>query len=116
MYGQFGVCFTQILVHIGALSDKSGFKLAENADHGGPLGELVQWSDLIATLHILGHSISFSTEHTKLKQMLPPPSAKVSRLGGCPTGLEKRYDAIFTDIVGLKQFRSALKNQLQHYQ
>lgn len=106
----------QILVHIGALSDKSGFKLAENADHGGPLGELVQWSDLIATLHILGHRISFSTEISKLRQMLPPPPSKVSKLGGCPTGLERRYDAIFIDIVGLKQFRTAVKNQLQHYQ
>ena len=107
---------TQILVHIGALSDKSGFKLAENADHGGPLGELVQWSDLIATLHILGHRISFSTEHTQLKHMLPPPPTKDSKVGGCPTGVERRYDVIFTDIVGLKQFKQAVKNQLQHYQ
>ena len=102
-------------MHIGALSDKSKFHLAENADHGGPLGELVQWSDLIATLHLLGHKIVFSTEHTALKSILPPVQG-ASKLGGCPSGREHEYHAIFTDIVGLKQFKRAVKNQLQHYQ
>ena len=32
---------------------------------GGPLGELVQWADLLATLYVLGHEliISFEIEH-----------------------------------------------------
>lgn len=106
--------YLQILVHIGALSDRSNFHLAETADHGGPLGELVQWSDLIATLHILGHNVEFSTEFSALSRILPPIQS--DKGGGCPTGKEKDYSVIFTDIVGLKHFKRSLKNNLHHYQ
>ena len=102
----------QILVHIGALSDKSGFKFAENADHGGPLGELVQWSDLIASLHLLGHSVDFSTEIKQLEKFLVVKKG----IGGCPTKSETRYDVIYIDIVGLKQFKKLVGSRLQHYQ
>ena len=100
-----------MLIHIGALSDKAGFQFAENADHGGPLGELVQWSDLIASLYLLGHNIDFSSEVDQLKGYLQ--TAKV--VDGCPTGSERRYDAIFIDIVGLKQFKRAVGSRLHHY-
>lgn len=101
----------QILIHIGALTDKAGFKFAENADHGGPLGELVQWSDLIASLYLLGHKLDFSTEVDQMKGYL-----EVTRgVGGCPTASETRYQAIYIDIVGLKQFRKAVGSRLQHY-
>ena len=89
--------------------------MAENADHGGPLGELVQWSDLIATLHLLGHKIVYSTEHQSLASILPS-SNLVNPLGGCPNSKDRDYDVIFTDIVGVKQFKRALKNRVQHYQ
>jgi len=101
----------QILIHIGALTDKAGCKFAENADHGGPLGELVQWSDLIASLYLLGHKLDFSTEVDQMKGYL-----EVTRgVGGCPTASETRYQAIYIDIVGLKQFRKAVGSRLQHY-
>ena len=32
-------------------------KYLEKAFKGGPLGELVQWSDLISALYILGHKL-----------------------------------------------------------
>lgn len=93
----FVVFIVQILIHIGALSDKSGFKLAENANHGGPLGELVQWSDLIACLYLLGHTIDITTEFKHLMFFLVPENACVST-----------YDVIYTDIMGLKQFRKTI--------
>ena len=102
----------QILIHIGALSDKAGFKFAENADHGGPLGELVQWSDLIATLHLLGHTLEFSTELSQLRSFV---DTRVDK-GGCPTRSELLYDVIYIDIVGLRQFKKMVKNRIQHYQ
>ena len=34
----------------------------EKAYTGVPLGEMVQWSDLIASTYILGHSITLSSE------------------------------------------------------
>lgn len=102
---------TQILIHIGALTDKAGFKFAENADHGGPLGELVQWSDLIASLHLLGHHVDFSTEVQQMKGYLQVTKG----IGGCPTSSETKYEAIFIDIVGLKQFKKVVGARFQHY-
>ena len=32
-------------------------KLLDRAFKGGPLGELVQWCDLISALYILGHKL-----------------------------------------------------------
>ena len=34
---------------------------------GGPLGELVQWSDIVAALYILGHDIIITSEIKELK-------------------------------------------------
>ena len=99
------------MLHIGALSDKSGFKLSETADHGGPLGELVQWSDLIASLYALGHKLQFSIEVDQLGKQL----VVTTGIGGCPTSSETKFDVVYTDIVGLKQFSKATRSRLQHY-
>ena len=61
-------CLDQILVHLGLLTKESGFKIAENAFSGGPLGELVQWSDLITTLYLLGHDVRISASLAELKE------------------------------------------------
>lgn len=58
----------QVLVHLGLLTKESGFKIAENAFSGGPLGELVQWSDLITTLYLLGHDVRISASLVELKE------------------------------------------------
>lgn len=63
--------FHQILVHLGLLTKESGFKIAENAFSGGPLGELVQWSDLITTLYLLGHDVRISASLAELKELVP---------------------------------------------
>lgn len=55
----------QILVHPGVVTDQIGF--AKTAFKGGPLGELVQWSDLVSTLHILGHHLHLSASLNDLK-------------------------------------------------
>lgn len=64
-------CLCQILVHLGLLTKESGFKIAENAFSGGPLGELVQWSDLITTLYLLGHDVRISASIAELKESVP---------------------------------------------
>lgn len=58
----------QVLVHLGLLTKESGFKIAESAFSGGPLGELVQWSDLITSLYLLGHDIRISASLAELKE------------------------------------------------
>lgn len=75
---QLMICFHivhQILVHLGLLTKESGFKIAENAFSGGPLGELVQWSDLITTLYLLGHDVRISASLAELKESVPNTSS-----------------------------------------
>ena len=55
-----------MLLSLGFISDSFGFGFAEKAYEGGPLGELVQWSDLIASLYILGHDLEFYNERLDL--------------------------------------------------
>lgn len=55
----------QILIHPGVVMDE--IHVVEAASRGGPLGELVQWSDLIATLHILGHHLHLSASISDVK-------------------------------------------------
>ena len=38
------------------------------AYQGGPLGELVQWTDLICSLYILGHDLNISATTDDLKK------------------------------------------------
>ena len=100
-----------MLLHIGALTDKAGFKFAENADHGGPLGELVQWSDLIACLHLLGHKVEFSSEMNQLRGYL----GNFIKRESCQSKPDTGFDVIYTDIVGLKQFKKIIGSKLINY-
>ncbi|XP_068592783.1 alpha-1,6-mannosylglycoprotein 6-beta-N-acetylglucosaminyltransferase A-like [Cebidichthys violaceus] len=100
----------QILVHPGALTTESGFRIAEAAFSGGPLGELVQWSDLISTLYILGHHLHLTVSIPDLKHFLG------TEKGGCPTRhLKVKAHLIYTDIAGLKQIQEALKASWINY-
>ena len=40
--------------------------MAENSERGGPLGELLQWSDIITSLYMLGHDVTISSEFEEL--------------------------------------------------
>ncbi|XP_051873036.1 alpha-1,6-mannosylglycoprotein 6-beta-N-acetylglucosaminyltransferase A-like isoform X2 [Pristis pectinata] len=102
----------KVLLHLGLLTKESGFKIAENVFKGGPLGELVQWSDLIASVYLLGHSIIISTSVDELKRHL---SVLTGNKDGCPIRGEKLLDLIYVDIVGLKQLNSVLGASFTHY-
>nr|XP_006636301.1 PREDICTED: alpha-1,6-mannosylglycoprotein 6-beta-N-acetylglucosaminyltransferase A [Lepisosteus oculatus] len=103
----------KILVHLGLLTKESGFKIAENAFSGGPLGELVQWSDLITTLYLLGHDIRISASLAELKEIM---RKVVGNKSGCPTQGDKVVELIYIDIVGLTQFKKTLGPSWVHYQ
>ncbi|MEQ2188452.1 hypothetical protein GOODEAATRI_015183, partial [Goodea atripinnis] len=64
----------QIFLHLGVLTKEADLKIVENAFSGGPLGDLVQWSDLIATLHVLSHNLHLSASRTFLgfRQVVVP--------------------------------------------
>ncbi|KAK6165886.1 hypothetical protein SNE40_022707 [Patella caerulea] len=96
----------KILVHLGLLSKQSGWKFAENQFKGGPLGELVQWSDLISTLYLLGHDLTITSEVEQLVEILSHlPAAK----SPCQSRKELPVHIIYTDIVGLTQFKKRVK-------
>ncbi|KRX23238.1 Alpha-1,6-mannosylglycoprotein 6-beta-N-acetylglucosaminyltransferase A, partial [Trichinella nelsoni] len=101
-----------ILVHMGFLTNASGFKFGESAFTGGPLGELVQWSDLITTLHFFGHRLLISSESSTLKSTLSQYSSSSSFCGAL-TGDEP--DLIFTDIIGISQIRRISANFYSKY-
>uniref|UniRef100_A0A7E4USP5 alpha-1,6-mannosyl-glycoprotein 6-beta-N-acetylglucosaminyltransferase n=1 Tax=Panagrellus redivivus TaxID=6233 RepID=A0A7E4USP5_PANRE len=89
-----------VLFYLGFLSDETGQKFAEKAFHGGPLGELVQWSDLITSTYLLGHNVTIFSQYTAFKQSLrnhtfyaAPNSSTIA-------------DVIFTDIIGLKKMQT----------
>ncbi|XP_074551428.1 alpha-1,6-mannosylglycoprotein 6-beta-N-acetylglucosaminyltransferase A-like [Halichoeres trimaculatus] len=94
----------QILVHPGALTKESTVNLAETAFSGGPLGELVQWSDLISTLYILGHHLHLSSSLPDLREFLGVPS-------NCPVRHSKvEVNLIYTDIIGYQQIKNQIKS------
>ncbi|XP_065915908.1 alpha-1,6-mannosylglycoprotein 6-beta-N-acetylglucosaminyltransferase A-like isoform X3 [Dysidea avara] len=71
---------------------------AENAFKGGPLGELVQWTDLIVSLFMLGHKITIVTTPTMLQEAAHGP----------------KFDIIFSDYLGLEGLKqTGLFNRYQ---
>ncbi|XP_076441339.1 alpha-1,6-mannosylglycoprotein 6-beta-N-acetylglucosaminyltransferase A-like [Babylonia areolata] len=95
----------KILVHMGLLSRKSGWSFAENQFKGGPLGELVQWSDLISVLYILGHQLTITSEVEQLVHTLSPLDVK--RKTSCQTLSGFPLTMIYTDLKGLGQLNNA---------
>ncbi|XP_060909771.1 alpha-1,6-mannosylglycoprotein 6-beta-N-acetylglucosaminyltransferase A-like [Labrus mixtus] len=99
----------QILLHPGVVTDESHLKITETAFSGGPLGELVQWSDLISTLHILGHHLHLSASLSDLREFLRVKS-------NCPARRSKiEADLIYTDIIGFQQIKKALQGSWIQY-
>ncbi|XP_013880322.1 alpha-1,6-mannosylglycoprotein 6-beta-N-acetylglucosaminyltransferase A [Austrofundulus limnaeus] len=95
----------QILVHPGLVTQEANLKIVENAFSGGPLGELVQWSDLIATVYTLGHDLHLSASKQDLKTFFDP------LISNCPSRQPKvEPDLIYTDIIGFRQIQSVLKS------
>lgn len=51
---------SQILIHVGFLTEESGDVFSPKVLKGGPLGEMVQWADILTALHVLGHNLKIS--------------------------------------------------------
>uniref|UniRef100_A0A914V0S6 alpha-1,6-mannosyl-glycoprotein 6-beta-N-acetylglucosaminyltransferase n=1 Tax=Plectus sambesii TaxID=2011161 RepID=A0A914V0S6_9BILA len=103
----------RILLHMGFLTKESGFKFSEKSASGGPLGELVQWSDLITSLFILGHQLTISTE---IKTFTSFAQADPALKSSCQiSNANKHVDLIYTDIVGLRQMKRKIPGSLLNY-
>ncbi|CAH8485961.1 unnamed protein product [Schistosoma bovis] len=87
-----------ILLHLEFLSNAFGDNLFETTvSRGGPLGELVQWTDLIGALYILGHRLTITYEATNAKSLLSYSDHIPCMVKG------NEYDLVYTDITGFRQ-------------
>ncbi|XP_032858285.1 alpha-1,6-mannosylglycoprotein 6-beta-N-acetylglucosaminyltransferase B isoform X3 [Tyto alba] len=57
-----------ILIHIGFLTEESGDVFSPRVLKGGPLGEMVQWADILAALFLLGHSLRVTVSLKELQR------------------------------------------------
>ncbi|XP_065051620.1 alpha-1,6-mannosylglycoprotein 6-beta-N-acetylglucosaminyltransferase A-like [Rhopilema esculentum] len=95
----------RILIFIGLLADEGVYHFGENAASGGPLGELVQWSDLIASSFLLGHDIKVSVEKNQIKRLLGASASSY-----CPSTSPLHFDIIYLDYIGLLLVKQLLGN------
>ncbi|CAB3990157.1 alpha-1,6-mannosylglyco 6-beta-N-acetylglucosaminyltransferase A [Paramuricea clavata] len=104
----------KILIHVGVLAEEKSLHFAQTANTGGPLGELVQWCDLITSLYILGHDIQVTVEHNEMLSALNGNVDTIKR--PCPPkNGHLAADIIFTDYYGLSYLRKKAIPLLQHY-
>lgn len=94
----------KILIHIGLLSNENKLHFAEEAGKGGPLGELVQWSDLITSLYILGHDIIVTADLLSATSVIGNIVSKKL----CPQKLPNDVDLLYTDYIGLKELSTKI--------
>ena len=80
-----------VLLFPGLLSEYNAYNFADNAFRGGYLGELIQWSDLIAGMYLLGHRVSIVTDRNALLTV---------------KNTTDMFDLVFTDYTGLRAMES----------
>ncbi|XP_028404637.1 alpha-1,6-mannosylglycoprotein 6-beta-N-acetylglucosaminyltransferase A-like [Dendronephthya gigantea] len=88
----------RILVYLGAFSIVP--IILERAFSGGALGELVQWSDIITSLYLLGHDVTVVKYKDEFLRYFPVPNKN-----GCinnDTVKQFQYDLLYTDITGIE--------------
>ncbi|KAM4692565.1 alpha-1,6-mannosylglycoprotein 6-beta-N-acetylglucosaminyltransferase B [Rhinophrynus dorsalis] len=101
----------QILVHIGFLTEESGDVFSPRVLKGGPLGEMVQWADILAALYILGHSLKITVSVKELQSYLGVPPGR----GNCPLTEPLPFDLIYTDYHGMQQMKQHMGLSFRKY-
>lgn len=92
----------QVLIVPGILL-ATNYATAESVTGGGPLGDLVQWADLIAGLYMLGHNVTIMKDIYQVARGLRYSRFMWSPRDGCPM---KDFDIIYADIIAMKTFPS----------
>nr|XP_048673931.1 alpha-1,6-mannosylglycoprotein 6-beta-N-acetylglucosaminyltransferase B [Caretta caretta] len=101
----------QILIHIGFLTEESGDVFSPRVLKGGPLGEMVQWADILAALFLLGHSLKVTVSLKELQSNLGVPPGR----GNCPLTVPLPFDLIYTDYHGLQQMKQHMGLSFKKY-
>ncbi|XP_068119772.1 alpha-1,6-mannosylglycoprotein 6-beta-N-acetylglucosaminyltransferase B isoform X4 [Hyperolius riggenbachi] len=101
----------QILVHIGFLTEESGDVFSPRVLKGGPLGEMVQWADILAALYVLGHSLKITVSVKELQSYLGVPPGR----GNCPLIEPLHFHLIYTDYHGMQQMKQHMGLSFRKY-
>ncbi|XP_029363602.1 alpha-1,6-mannosylglycoprotein 6-beta-N-acetylglucosaminyltransferase B isoform X1 [Echeneis naucrates] len=101
----------RILVHVGFLTEESGDVFSPKVLKGGPLGEMVQWADILTVLHVLGHNLKISFSLKELHGFLGVPPGR----GSCPLSGPLPFDLIYTDYHGLQQMKQHMGLSLRKH-
>ncbi|XP_078257166.1 LOW QUALITY PROTEIN: alpha-1,6-mannosylglycoprotein 6-beta-N-acetylglucosaminyltransferase B [Rhinoraja longicauda] len=101
----------KMLIHLGFLTEEAGDVFSPIVSKGGPLGELVQWADILATLYVLGHSLKISATLRELQSFLGVPPGR----GSCPLTGPLTFDLIYTDYHGLQQMKQHMGLSFKKY-
>ncbi|KAF4797321.1 Alpha-1,6-mannosylglycoprotein 6-beta-N-acetylglucosaminyltransferase B [Turdus rufiventris] len=100
-----------ILIHIGFLTEESGDVFSPRVLKGGPLGEMVQWADILAALFMLGHNLRVTVSLKELQSHLGVPPGR----GNCPLTSPLPFDLIYTDYHGLQQMKQHMGLSFKKY-
>uniref|UniRef100_A0A8K9XN71 alpha-1,6-mannosyl-glycoprotein 6-beta-N-acetylglucosaminyltransferase n=1 Tax=Oncorhynchus mykiss TaxID=8022 RepID=A0A8K9XN71_ONCMY len=100
-----------ILVHVGFLTEESGDVFSPKVLKGGPLGEMVQWADILTALHVLGHNLKISMSVKELQGFLGVPPGR----GSCPLTGPLPFDLIYTDYHGMQQMKQHMGLSLKRH-
>ncbi|XP_029595289.1 alpha-1,6-mannosylglycoprotein 6-beta-N-acetylglucosaminyltransferase B isoform X5 [Salmo trutta] len=101
----------KILVHVGFLTEESGDVFSPKVLKGGPLGEMVQWADILTALHVLGHNLKISMSVKELQGYLGVPPGR----GSCPLTGPLPFDLIYTDYHGMQQMKQHMGLSLKRH-
>ncbi|XP_035510295.1 alpha-1,6-mannosylglycoprotein 6-beta-N-acetylglucosaminyltransferase B [Morone saxatilis] len=101
----------RILVHVGFLTEESGDVFSPKVLKGGPLGEMVQWADILTALYVLGHNLKISVSLKELHGFLGVPPGR----GSCPLTGPLPFDLIYTDYHGLQQMKQHMGLSLRKH-
>ncbi|CAI5440208.1 unnamed protein product [Caenorhabditis angaria] len=89
----------RIFVFFGFLANEKTVKMADGSGKGGPLGEMVQWADLLAAMVILGHDVFLANDKRSLMSQISSLGLHHACSTSPPATLLKTH-LIFTDIMG----------------
>ncbi|XP_061883000.1 LOW QUALITY PROTEIN: alpha-1,6-mannosylglycoprotein 6-beta-N-acetylglucosaminyltransferase B-like [Entelurus aequoreus] len=101
----------KILIHVGFLTEEAGDVFSPKVLKGGPLGEMVQWADILTALHVLGHNLKISMSVKDLQNFLGVPPGR----GSCPITAPLPFDLIYTDYHGLRQMKQHMGLSLKKH-
>uniref|UniRef100_H3AJR5 alpha-1,6-mannosyl-glycoprotein 6-beta-N-acetylglucosaminyltransferase n=1 Tax=Latimeria chalumnae TaxID=7897 RepID=H3AJR5_LATCH len=102
---------SKVLVYPGVLSDRVGEGFSSMVEKGGPLGELVQWADIITSIYLLGHRVKVIYSLAELQSLIGAPPGK----GSCPLRAPLPYDLVYTDYHGLAQLHGLTRVSFEEY-